>query len=224
MDRYAKNGIFDTTAAEKIARSRVCVIGCGGLGGYVIEMLGRVGIGTIRAIDGDVFDETNLNRQLLSHTGNIGVVKAHEVEKRMALVNPLIKIEARPEFFTRENATEILKDIDVAVDALDSIETRLLLQEVCETAGVPLVHGAIAGWYGQVTTIMPGDKTLSSIYGEGVKTGVEKEIGNPSFTPAMIASMQVSEVMKLVTGQGECLSRKILHVDLLDNEYIVIDI
>ena len=195
------------------------MVGCGGLGGYVIEMLGRLGIGHITAIDGDCFDESNLNRQLLSDMESIGVKKALKAKERMGKVNPLIEVSAVTEKLTELNGSEILKDADVVVDALDSIETRLMLENLCEELDIPMVHGAIGGWYGEVITILPGDGTLKRLYAGKAEKGIEKKLGNPSFTPALVASIEVSEVVKLLIKRGQVLSKKMLVIDLLEQEY-----
>jgi molybdopterin-synthase adenylyltransferase len=120
---------------------------------------------------------------------------------------------------------KIIAGHDIVVDALDDIETRLFLQKLCEELNIPLVHGAIAGWYGQVTTILPGDRTLDFIYARKKESkGVEKELGNPSFTPAHVASIEVGEVVKLFIKRGELLRNKILFINMLDNDYDIVDI
>lgn len=223
--RYSRN---KTTISEEenaiLKASKVCVIGCGGLGGYVIEMLGRVGVGTITAIDGDVFDESNLNRQILSDTQTIGLSKAMIAQKRMSIVNPDITVTAVAEFLTEENSEALLKGHQVIVDALDQIPTRLLVQETAEKLNIPFVHGAIAGWYGQVTTIFPGDRTLNKIYKNNTSRGKEKLLGNPSFTPALASSIQVSEVIKILLQRGDLLRNKFLFANLLEQEYEIIDL
>lgn len=224
LDRYSRNiATLSIEENESLSLRKVCVIGCGGLGGYIIEMLGRLGIGHITAVDGDVFEESNLNRQILSDVEVVGSKKALIAQQRMSKVNPLIKVDAITERLTQANGKQTLSDADVVVDALDNIESRLMLEALCEEMNIPLVHGAIAGWYGQVSTILPGDKLLSRFYKIKDMEGAEKKYGNPSFTPAMVASIQVSEVLKLLIGRGELLNRKILFIDLLRQEYDVID-
>ncbi|MBN1411197.1 MAG: HesA/MoeB/ThiF family protein [Spirochaetales bacterium] len=224
-ERYKRNSQMLTGEEnESLSLRSVCVIGCGGLGGYVIEMLGRLGIGTITAIDGDVFDESNLNRQILSHPGNLKKSKAEEAKARMALVNPYVKLNAIGKNLDEKNADKLLSGSEVAVDALDSIAARILLQEKTEKLGIPLVHGSIAGWYGQVTTILPGDRTLEYLYPGHKGEGEEKILGNPSFTPALVASLQVSEVLKILIGRGTLLRKKLLIVNTLEQEFETIEI
>ncbi len=200
----------------------VCVVGCGGLGGYVIEMLGRIGIGKITAVDGDVFDLTNLNRQLLSTEAHIGLGKALTAKERMSKVNSGIKFTAISDYLTAENAEEILSGHDLVIDALDSIAARFILQETTSKLKIPMIYGAIAGWYGQVSTIMPGSDFLSRIYRNHEGKGHESELGNPSFSPALVASIEVSEAVKVLIGRGETLEGKLLLIDLLNNEFEVL--
>jgi molybdopterin-synthase adenylyltransferase len=224
LARYSRNiETLSIVENESLSQKKVCVIGCGGLGGYIIEMLGRLGAGHIIAVDGDVFEESNLNRQILSDVEVLGIKKAFIAQQRMSKVNPYVKVDAVTERLTQSNGKQILDGTDVVVDALDNIESRLVLEELCEQLNIPLVHGAIAGWYGQVSTILPGDKLLSRFYKSKDQKGAEKKYGNPSFTPAMVASIQVSEVLKLLIGRGELLSKKILFIDLLRQEYDVME-
>ncbi len=223
--RYLRNmKALSEEDMKKLNESRVCVVGCGGLGGYIIEMLARIGVGHITAIDGDVFDETNLNRQLLSNTKNIGLSKAEEAKKRMELVNPHVTIKAIITMLDESNAVDLLKGHDVVVDALDNIKSRKLIQKYSSKLNIPMIHGAIAGFYGQVTTIYPNDNTLDILYSDDIKTnrGIEKELGNPSFTPPLIASIEVAEVIKVLLNKGKPLRKKVLFVDLLNNSYDVV--
>ncbi len=225
MQRYARN--MKTLSLEEnnsLKHFKVCVVGCGGLGGYIIEELGRIGIGSITAVDGDVFEESNLNRQLLSSVDNLGNSKAEAAEFRMRKVNPMIKVTAVCKRLDMKNGPDILAGHDIVLDALDNIESRLTLEKLAEQAQIPLVHGAIAGWFGQVTTILPGDRTLSLLYPADESRGIEKELGNPSFTPALVASIQVAEAVKLLIRRGETLRRKLLIINLLEQEYEVIDL
>ena len=204
----------------KLLRSTVAIIGCGGLGGYIVEELARIGVGQLRAIDPDVFEEHNLNRQLMSSIAALGQPKVEAASARVAQINPAVEVLAVRDRFSRENGRPFLSGVSVAVDALDNIITRLELAEVCSDLGVPLVHGSIAGWYGQIVTQLPGESTLQAIYGrcaEGV--GVEKHLGNPSFTPAVVASLQVAEVCKILLGRGTSVTGAMLTINLLDMQF-----
>lgn len=226
LKRYSRNiKTLTELENESLKDKRVCIIGCGGLGGYIIEMLARIGAGHLTVVDGDVFDESNLNRQLLCDEASIGINKAKKAAKRINEVNSLISVNYIDEFFNEENGINIIKNHDVVVDALDNIETRKLLQGICESLEIPLVYGAIAGWYGQVTTIFPGDKTLDILYPkeDKISRGSEQKLGNPSFTPALVASIQVSEVIKVLIRRGDLLRKKVLYIDLLSQDYEIIE-
>lgn len=185
-------------------------------------MLGRLGIGHITAVDGDIFTESNLNRQLLCTNLDLGKNKALEAMERMKTINDLIKVEPIPYYINEDNAIDILGGHDVVIDALDNIETRFLLQDKCEKLCIPLVHGAISGWHGQATTIFPGDKTLNLIYKDN--QGISKILGNPSFTPPLIASIQVTETLKILLNRGELLRHKLLLINLLTCDLLVASI
>ncbi|MBI9015052.1 MAG: HesA/MoeB/ThiF family protein [Clostridiales bacterium] len=222
MMRYSKNEKMLTPEENKSLKNfRVAVIGCGGLGGYCIEMLARLGIGSIVCVDGDVFDESNLNRQLLSEEALIGHSKAGTAKKHVAKINSKVQVMAFDEMLTEKNYQRIIERCDVLVDAVDSIDTKLFLQNICEKLNLPLVHGAIGGWYGQVSTVLPGDRTLDLVYKN--KKSIEKELGNPSFTPGTIASIQVAEVLKVLLNKGDILTKKLLFIDLLNHDYEVLE-
>lgn len=224
-ERYSRNMKMLSERENKLLReSCVAVVGCGGLGGGIIEMLGRLGVGHIIAVDGDNFEPSNLNRQLLSHTENMGTSKAQAAVDRMKLVNPDIRVTPVKELIHLENGRQLLAGANVIVDAVDRINTRMMLQELAEELQVPLVHGAIGGWYGQVMTVLPGDKTLNLIYGGESTQGIEKELGNPSFTPALVGSIQVSEVVKLLINRGGLLRHKMLYIDLYEQDYTLLEL
>ena len=216
MLRYLRNHDAISEAEQVIlAQKRVLVVGCGGLGGYAIECLARIGVGHLRVVDGDVFDETNLNRQLLSSSMNLGRPKTLAAQQRVMAVNPLVEVEAFQTLLTDENAVPLLDGCDVAVDALDNVPTRLLLQQAAKTAGIPLVHGAVAGWIGQVCVVQPGQDLLNSLYPASTDTqGEEQETGTLSFTAALTASWQAAETVKLLLGKPG-LHGEILEIDLL---------
>ena len=218
--RYQRNRQTISTAQQlTLFRSRVAVIGCGGLGGYILEELARLGVGTIVAVDPDVFEEHNLNRQLLATPATLGKAKVAAASARIAEINPAVTIVPHRVAYAPANGVELLLGAEVVVDALDSISTRLALADSCADLGIPLVHGAIGGWYGHVATQFPGEKTVETIYRNWVAgKGVEQQLGNPAFTPAVVASMQVAEACKVLLGDKPLLRGRMLSVDLLSME------
>lgn len=219
--RYSRNmNMLTHEENNKLKTFKVAVIGCGGLGGYVIEMLARIGIGQLLCFDGDVFDQSNWNRQLLSSEDNLGLSKAHAAALRVKSINSDIEIHAYDVKLTEENSS-LLEGCNIVVDAVDHVDTKIMLQGICERLDIPLIFGAIAGWYGQVATILPGDRLLDYVYKS--KKTIEKDLGNPSFTPATIASIQVVEVIKVLLDKSEILRNKLLFIDVLSHEYEIIE-
>jgi len=196
----------------------VAVIGAGGLGGWIIEGLARMGVGHLIIVDGDTYQENNLNRQIGCTERSLDTLKVETMRARVMVVNGSVEVSAHSAWLTAESALALLSGAEVIVDALDTLPARFVLDRAAREMGVPLVHGAIAGYAGQVTTLMPDGPGLAAIYGDGPvpDRGIETETGNPSATPMMIAAWQVHEVVKLVTGQGEPLVGRML---LMDAEY-----
>ncbi|MBC3888128.1 HesA/MoeB/ThiF family protein [Acetobacterium paludosum] len=224
MSRYERNfPTFSHGDFELIQKATVGVVGCGGLGGYIIEMLARIGIGSLILIDGDSFENSNQNRQILSTEQNLGTPKAWAADARVNLINKNVKTIYHHDFLTAENGDRLIDDSTLVMDALDNIPSRLLLQMLCKEKNIPLIHGAIGGWSAQVTTIFPEDDTLSRLYSEE-KEYDSRILGNPSFTPALAASIQVSEALKVITGKKELLRNKLLFIDLFSNEFFMLDV
>lgn len=222
MGRYDRNiGTITIEDQAVLACKSVCVVGCGGLGGGVIENLTRMGVGELTLVDGDVFDESNLNRQVLSNEDNLGKSKALEAAEQMSRINSEITFVAIEDLLNEENATAIIDGSDLVVDALDNVEARFALEKACSELNIPLVHGAISGWNGQVGVVMPGSGILSEIYMDPEPT--DDAPTNPSFTPAVVSAIQASETIKMLLNREEALRNKILMIDLLDHEYEIID-
>ena len=220
MERYIKN--LSGISAEETSllhQSHAAVVGCGGLGGYIIEELVRLGVLHLTVIDSDIVEESNLNRQLFALETNLGQKKTEAAGERIRSVNSEASVIYYSERLTAENAESLLHGCDLVFDAVDNIPTRLLLEAVCEKLRLPLIHGAIAGWYGQVMTVLPGDRSLSLIYQGEFEKGVETDLGNPAFIPGVIASLQVAEGMKVLFGKGELLQKMLLCVDLLLQQF-----
>ena len=193
----------------------IAVVGCGGLGGYLMEYFSRIGIGAIRCIDGDCFDESNLNRQLLATTETIGKPKANTAASRIHTVNPQIAVEPVCAFLDETNAAELIRGCDVVLDALDNIPTRRLLADACAAANIPYVFGAISGWVAQAGISMPGDRLIRTLYPEGIEVRDKTVL---SFTPALCAALQVSLAVSLMIGHP--VQTGVLHYfDLFCQEY-----
>lgn len=222
--RYQRN--YKTISIEdqaKLAKATIAIVGCGGLGGSMAEEFSRLGIGNLILIDGDNIEESNLNRQLFSTEGNIGIRKVDAAKQRLQAVNSTVGLKLIYDWFNEENAASLFKDADLVCDALDSISRRVSLEKACHRLGLPLVYAGIAGWYGMIGVSMPGDLSVSRLFRQGDK-GMEKTWGNPAFTPAILASLSVVEAVKLIVGREASLRHAWLQVDLLDMEFERFDI
>lgn len=221
--RYERN-IPSITAAEQelLKDKKVAILGCGGLGGYLCEFSARLGIGKILVCDGDVFEESNLNRQILSTEGNLGTLKAEAAKAYIECTNPACRVEAVCQPFSAKNAS-FLKDCDLVLDALDNIESRLLLEEYAEEFSIPLVHGAVSGWGGQVTLILPGARTLHKLYQDAAdaKGSIENARNKTvlPFTAAGCACLEMSLALKVLTGRSEAEDEALLVFDLLAGQF-----
>ncbi|VBB46225.1 ThiF family protein [uncultured Desulfatiglans sp.] len=218
--RYSRNrGSISLEEQIGLSHAQVSVIGAGGLGGTVIELLARLGVGRIVVADHDRFDETNLNRQALSRTGNLGAFKAEEAVRAVQSINPAVEVIARTTRLTSTNAEEFLTGSLTAVDALDNIPDRFLLESAARRLGIPLVHAALAGFEGQLMTIFPEDRGLELLYGtpsagRARSAAPEAVLGVPTPTPTLLATLQTMEVLKILTGRGQPIRNAMLHVDL----------
>jgi molybdopterin/thiamine biosynthesis adenylyltransferase len=216
--RYGRNiGTIGIEGQITLLDSTVAVVGQGGLGGYVTEALARMGVGRLILIDGDVFEEHNLNRQVLSSEALLGISKAEAARRRVADINSAVDVIAHAEMLTQENLSRLLAGADVVVDALDRLPIRLVLQVGAQALGIPMVHGSIAGFLGQVMTIFPGDPALLSLYGgpdQAPEQGLEAQLGTPAATPMAVAAWEAQEVIKILLGLGAPLRHRLLIMDM----------
>ena len=223
--RYIRNRkILSIQEQLRLAESRVVVVGLGGLGGNIILLLARTGIGSLMVIDYDVFDETNLNRQALSDMASIGKSKSEKAVKQVRSINPGVEIESHKVEIDLPGALELFRGAEVIVDALDNIPDRFILEKAAKKLRIPLVHGAIAGFDGQLMTIFPEDRGLESVYGNG---GVEKNdpgrpgavLGVPAITPSLVATLQAMEVIKIILNRGDLFRNRLVHIDLESGQF-----
>ena len=215
--RYSRN-IPAISPEEQAALKdkKVLVLGCGGLGGYIIENLLRMGVGAITAVDGDSFDESNLNRQLLATEATLGRNKAIAAAQRAKEVNSQVQFTAIDSFFTAENAKEIVSGHDLVMDALDSIEARLLLEDVCAKLDVTIVHGAVNGWVMQAAVIPPGERLMHILYASPAEN---REQSTLPMTAQLCAALQCAEAVKLLCGHPSAIENRLLTGDLHQLEW-----
>lgn len=219
--RYERNlPALTEEACQILRKKRVLVVGCGGLGGHIIDQLARIGVGFLRVVDGDVFEASNLNRQLLSSVPLLGISKAKAAADHIARVNPDVAVETAEAFLSESNAESLLENCDIVMDALDNIPSRRILAAACEKANIPYIYGAIQGWVAQAAISMPGDHLIDTLYPEEIEITDKSVL---SFTPALCASMQVCLCVKLLTGLP-VETGTISYFDLLNQEFEQISI
>lgn len=220
--RYDRNTYLGDGGQAELARKRVLITGLGGLGGYVLEELVRTGVGRFAVCDYDVFSESNLNRQLLCTEANLGHPKVTEAVKRACEINSEVEVRGFDAGDKLEGLRLELSLCDLAIDCLDTARDRLVLAELCREYSVPLIHGAIDGWFAQISTVMPGNNTLELLYANDEEPASSG--GNAAFTAAVAASLQASEAVKVLLGLPGVLTRRVLTIDLLHNDFQIIDL
>ncbi len=200
--------LFGEEGQEKLKNAKVLVAGAGGLGSPVSTYLAIAGVGKIILADFDSVDPSNLNRQFLHHEKDIGRLKVESAKEKLLSMNPDIEVETIAEMLTESNLEALIPECDVIVDALDNLETRHVLNRFAIKRCIPLIHGAVTGYDGQVTTIIPGKTPcFYCIFPRISKKEVFPILG---VTPGIIGSMQANEVIKFLTGQGKLLEGRLL--------------
>ena len=207
MDEIGANGQL------KLKKSKVCVVGLGGLGSVAAMQLAGLGVGFLRVVDGDVVDVTNLHRQHLYGVDKEGKSKVEAATERLRSLNPYIVVETVKCSVNESNGEGIVQGMDVVVDGLDNMEARYGVNRACVKLGVPYVFGAVATTMGNVSTIVPGKSVcLECFYGN--KSGKSEIVGVHPSAVNIIASIEVSETIKLLTGQEPNLVNKLLNFEL----------
>jgi molybdopterin/thiamine biosynthesis adenylyltransferase len=208
-------------AQLKLKNSRACLLGVGGLGSTAAMQLAAMGVGHLRIVDRDVVELTNLHRQHLYGVDDVGYPKVEAAVNRLHNLNPYITLEPLPLSINENNAEDIIQGMDVVVDGLDNMAARYAINRACVKLGVPYVFGAAITTTGNLSTIVPGETAcLECFYGSlddkklpkcGV-VGVHPSVVN------IIASLEVSEAIRILTGKQPLLVNKLLHFDLDEME------
>jgi len=205
---------------EKLQKARVLVVGAGGLGSPVLLYLAAAGVGTIGIVDSDTVDLSNLQRQILYTTKDIGLPKAVRAAEKLAELNPGVTLNPYRLRLEADNVDEILSGYDLAVDCCDNYPTRYLLSDATLRAGKPMVYGAVYQFFGQASVFnyMNGPSYRTLFPGE--LNAAEMAAGSPpgviGVLPGIIGSVQASETVKIILGQGEVLSGRLLQIDALN--------
>ncbi len=195
----------------KLGAARVLVVGAGGLGSPTLTYLARAGVGYLKVIDLDVVSESNLNRQFYYHNDDIGKSKAILASERLRKQNPEIQVCGVETRITKENVEKLLEDIDVVVDCVDNIETRLIMNQACIQKDIPLVEAGIADFYGFVTVVHRESACLECMgFQEDVTQKATPTLGA---TAGVIGSMQALECIKIILGMDGVAYGKMIQYD-----------
>jgi len=226
LERYNRQIMWPSFGEEgqrKLKGSHVVVAGVGGLGSPACMLLVAAGIGKLTIIDSDKVELSNLNRQLLHWDEDIGVPKVQSALRKLQKLNPTVEIHALQERITRDNVEELIGEANLVVDAMDNMATRFALNEACVRKGIPFVHGGVFGLMGQVTTVIPGEgPCLRCLFPQDAEGPRPFPVFGPA--PAMIASLEVIEAIKVLAGFGEPLVGRLLLINGENMEFTFIKV
>ncbi|HDD66702.1 MAG TPA: HesA/MoeB/ThiF family protein [Nitrososphaeria archaeon] len=222
-DRQLKIMGFGRESQLKLKRARILVVGAGGLGSAALLYLAAAGVGRIRIIDKEVVELSNLNRQILYTSEDVGKPKAEIASRRLKELNPEIEVEPLQEKLTDENAESFLKDVDLAIDCLDNFEARFILNRACVSLSKPLIHGAVYGLEGRLTTIIPRKSPCLAclIPRKPKEPPVIPVLGS---LPGVVGALEALEAVKLLTGLGDPAIGRLLVIDGYDLSFYWIDV
>lgn len=226
IERYSRQIILPEVGGvgqEKLLSGKVLVIGAGGLGSPVALYLAAAGVGTLGLMDGDEVDLSNLQRQIMHFTDDVGVAKVESGKKKLAQLNPDVNVVTYKERFTAANGLDILKDYDFVVDGTDSFGSKFLIADACHFAGVPYNHAGILGFSGQTFTVKPGETACyRCIFREPPPAGSVptcSQAGVLGAVAGVIGTLQANEVLKFLTGAGTPLYDRMTIFDALQSTF-----
>ena len=214
--RYSRHILLKDVVVEgqeKIRNGKVLVVGAGGLGAPVALYLAAAGVGTIGIVDGDVVDLSNLQRQVIHFTGDVGHPKVESARDKMLAINPNVKVNTIREFLMSDNALDIIKDYDFIVDGTDNFPVKFLINDACVMAGKPFSHGGILRFEGQTFTHLPGTACYRCLFKSPPPANAVptcSQAGVLGAIAGMLGTIQAAETLKYLTGVGELLTNKLL--------------
>lgn len=217
LKRYERQiSIFGEDGQEKLKKAKVFIAGAGGLGSSISTYLTVAGVGKLRMVDNDIVALENLNRQILHWDNDIGKKKLESAAVKLKRMNPNVEVEVISETINKGNIDELVGDFDMIVDAMDNFAARYVLNKAALVKKIPLFHGAVHGFYGQATTIIPGKTAcLRCIFPEAPPPTIPPVVG---VTPGVIGCIQATEVIKYILGIGGLLENRLLMWDGLKAE------
>ncbi|MBI4300906.1 MAG: molybdopterin-synthase adenylyltransferase MoeB [Chloroflexi bacterium] len=228
--RYSRHIVMPQVGGKgqrKLLNAKVLLVGAGGLGSPTAMYLAAAGVGTLGIVDFDVVDITNLQRQILHHTHDIGRPKAQSAAETIADINPDVNVVQHRERICSDNALEIMRDYDIVVDGTDNVPTRYLAIDACVLLGKPNVHGSIFLFEGQAAVFKPGQGCYRCLYPTPPPPGMVPscaEAGVLGVLPGIIGVIQAIETIKIILGLGEALTGRLLLFDALSMDFRTVKI
>ena len=214
-------------AQRKLKGTTVCIVGVGGLGSPVAIQLASMGVGTLRLVDNDIVELSNLQRQHLYGLDQVGLPKVEAAAQRLRGLNPFIEIEPLPLMVTPHNAEEIIRGSDVVIGSLDMMAPRYSLNRACLKLGIPFIHGAALAYNGSVSTILPGKTACLECFQGGVDDSEMPTCATVGVHPAIlgiVGSLVVAETVRIIIGQDPNLANKLMFLDLEDYSFETINL
>ena len=231
VHRYSRHIIltdFGSEGVNKLLNATVTVVGAGGLGCPVIQMLASAGVGHIKVIDGDLVDLSNLPRQTLHLTPDVGRKKVDSIADKVKAINPDVKLEIFPELLTRENSAEILKGSDYVIDASDNFATKFLVNDVCVHLNISFTIAGVVQWMGQLISVNPGETTCYRCIFHTISAGDESmscsAAGVINTVPSFAGILQANEAIKTLIGKSQKFTNGLFTFDLAENIFDFISI
>jgi len=220
LDYYSRQIVlkeFGLEGQRRLKEAKVCVVGAGGLGSPILTQLASMGVGSVRVVDRDVVEISNLQRQHLYGVHQVGLPKVEAAMDRLHQINPFIEVEPVPLSVTFGNAERIIEGADIVVDALDSMAARYAVNRACQRTRTPFIHGAVIMQVGTASTIIPGETACLECFQGGIDDADIPSCAVLGVHPSvigLIASAQVSETVKLLLGETPALANKLLFANL----------
>lgn len=217
---------IDLPGQKAISSGRVLIIGAGGLGSPVAMYLAAAGVGTIGIVDADTVSLSNLQRQIMHGTADLGRPKVLSARDTLLAINDHIDIRLYREYLTADNAATIMTQYDIVVDCTDSFTSRLLINDQCIALGLPLVFGSVSRFSGQVFTHLPGTADYRTIYGDTAPEYVSQcsVDGILNTVVGIVGTIQATEVIKYLAHTGDLLTNRLLHLDALTMTFTTLPI
>ncbi len=220
ITRYSRHILLPEVGGKgqkKIAQAKILLVGAGGLGSPAALYLAAAGVGTIGLIDSDVVDLSNLQRQVIHHTPDVGRPKVVSAKEKILALNPDVSVETYQDRLTAKNALDVVKGYDVVIDGVDNFPAKFLINDACFFADKPLVHGGILRFDGRVMTIIPGKSACyRCVFKNPPPPGLVascQEAGVIGVLAGIIGTLQATEALKLILGIGRSLTDRMLDFD-----------